>query len=271
MKKFKITTFLLLTLSILTTTQAGTADIPVPDGMVFVHGGTLPDIGNGEITVGSFHIAKYPVTWGEWKAVRDEGRARGYDIGNSGAGCADDHPVHSVNWYDVVRWCNLRSEIEGRTPVYTVDGDIYREGWHADVEVDATANGYRLPTDAEWEFAARGGTKSRNYTYSGSDKVDEVAWHMDNSGGAACNYWEGRGTWPVGRKTANELGIHDMSGNVWEWCFEWDPNRGSRRLLRGGGWGSNANNCRVDTRDSYWPDTVENRTGFRVVLSPDQS
>ncbi len=232
----------------------------VPKGMVFVQGGTLPDIGNGVITVDSFYIGKYEVTWGEWKAVRAEASARGYDIGNRGDGCADDHPVHTVSWYDVVKWCNLRSEVEGKTPVYTVGGNIYKTGEHDDVEVNASANGYRLPTDAEWEFAARGGTQSQGYTYSGSNDVNEVAWYGGNS--------EGR-THPVGKKATNELGLHDMSGNVWEWCFDWVPHWvGSNRVFRGGSWRSIAYCCRVAGREYSHPEGADYVLGFRAVLPP---
>ncbi len=232
----------------------------IPDNMVFVQGGTLPDIGNGEITVDSFYIGKYEVTWGEWKAVRAQASARGYDIGDRGDGSADDHPVHSVSWYDAVKWCNLRSEIEGRTPAYTVGESIYKTGEYDDVEVNGSANGYRLPTDAEWEFAARGGTQSQGYAYSGSNDVNEVAWYEDNSEGSSH---------PVGKKAANELGIHDMSGNVWEWCFDWHPSYvGSDRVLRGGSWYDLAGYCRVADRDYDYPDYTDVDIGFRAVLPP---
>jgi formylglycine-generating enzyme len=240
-----------------------------PEGMVFVQGGTLPDIGHGELNVSTFYMDKYETTKALWDEVYAWAITNGYAFDNTGSGCASNHPVHTVNWYDAVKWCNARSQMEGRQPVYTVNGAVYKAGQSNDV-VQTTAVGYRMPTDAEWEFAARGGTQSQGCEYSGGNDVGAVAWYWDNSGGAACDYWgTGRSTWPVGQKDANELGIHDMSGNAWEWCFDWDPeSEGSGRVIRGGGWYYLAGYCRVGGRNNANPDGAINYLGFRAVLSP---
>lgn len=234
----------------------------VPSAMVLVTGGTLSDIGNGVLDVASFSIGKYEVTWGEWQTVRTYAAANGYDIGSSGAGSDTDYPVHTVNWYDVVKWCNARSEMEERTPVYTVGGAVYRSGENDDVGVNAAATGYRLPTNAEWEYAARGGTQTEGYEYSGSNDVNAVAWYIGNAGD---------GTHTVGTKAANELGLHDMSGNVYEWCFDWYPGQeGSFRVIRGGSWNTSAGSCRVGLRYPYRPGIAYGHVGFRAVLPPGQ-
>ena len=132
-----------------------------------------------------------------------------------------------------------------------------------------TGKKFRLPTEAEWEYAARGGNQSKGYKYSGSNSISDVAWYDDNSGDK---------THPVGQKTPNELGIYDMSGNVWEWCQDWygdyssssqtnptGPSSGSYRVLRGGSWNNGARNCRVSNRGSYNPDSRSYRSGFRLA------
>jgi hypothetical protein len=171
----------------------------VPEGMVRVAGGQLPaTTPPGPLDVSTFFMGSWEVTWGEWKSVRSWAASNGYDIGSAGQGCQDHHPVHSVNWYDVLKWCNAKSEMEGLQAVYAVGGSVYRSAEVVPVW-ESSASGYRLPTEAEWQFAASGGTSSQGYTYSGSNNPSLVAWYAANSGGAACNLAFGRGTWPVGR------------------------------------------------------------------------
>ena len=158
----------------------------------------------------------------------------------------DNHPVIHVSWNDAKSFCE----------------------WLA----RKTSQTFRLPTEAEWEYAARGGNKSNGYKYSGGNNIDNVAWYTSNSGGK---------THQVGTKSPNELGIYDMSGNVWEWCQDWYGNyssssqsnptgssSGSSRVLRGGSWGGSAGDCRVSNRNRSNPDRRYDSHGFRLVLVP---
>jgi formylglycine-generating enzyme required for sulfatase activity len=236
---------------------AGGAAGSVEKNMVRVEGGALPS-GSGLAgqVVATFQIGKYEVTWGEWQKVRVWAVANGYDLKDVGQGLSESHPVTDVNWYDVVKWCNAKSEKEGKTPVYQVSGTTYKTGQTVPT-VSESANGYRLPSDKEWEWAARGGKNSKGYTYAGSNDVFSVGWFKGNS--------EGK-THEVGGKLANELEIYDMSGNVWEWCF--DLAGASDRRIRGGGWDSGAGATVADRGISVAdPDLRGYDFGFRLARS----
>ena len=136
---------------------------------------------------------------------------------------------------------------------------VYRTGEVTDPQGVSSATGYRLPTEAEWEFAAHGGTQTNGYTYSGSNDLDAVGWYQENSGYTVHE---------VGKKQSNELGIYDMSGNLWEWSGSWYPGaEGSGRVIRGGGWYFYAVYCAVDLRYGNGPEDRDNLIGFRVALS----
>lgn len=235
-------------------------------------GGTLATTNELDGTeVDGFYIGRYEVTWSEWDEVRDWAVDNGYrNLTVPGEGCAANHPVHSTGTlFNVLKWCNAKSEKEGLAPVYTDDeGEVYRDGASsATAYQNLLANGYRLPLDAEWEFAARGGNESNDYIYAGSNDLDEVGWYWENSREATreIGYTDGRGTWPVGRKLPNALGLYDMSGNVLERC--WDPQDGLARV-RGGARRQGAEHGRVDFRDFVFPgEFVSNYAGLRLARS----
>jgi len=196
-----------------------------PEGFADVAAGALPESSwGGAQAVDRFFMGKTEVTWSEWQTVRTWAAVNDYDIGSVGAGTGPNRPVTDVSWHQVLKWCNARSEKEGLTPVYRVGDSIYRTGDSVPTVVSA-ANGYRLPIEKEWEFAARGGMKTNGFEYGGSNDINAVAWYFSNSGSSARD---------VATKQANELGLFDMSGNVWEWCFDTYSGAGTDRVCRGG-------------------------------------
>jgi formylglycine-generating enzyme len=220
----------------------------VPSG-TFMMGSDDPEADDDEkpvhtVTLPNFAIGKYPVTQALWTAIMGDNPA--YFKGTN-------RPVEQVYWEDTQRFLQKLNE----------DSRL-AHGQH-----------FRLPSEAEWEYAARGGYQSGGYRYAGSNVLDEVGWYDENSHGQ---------TEPVGLKLPNELGICDMSGNVWEWCADhmhdsyvgapadgsaWvDRKEGAYRVFRGGGWRYNARYSRPSSRNNFIPSTRSNRYGFRVVLFP---
>lgn len=243
---------------------------------IFVEGGTFHN-GTSNVTLSSFYIEKYEVTQSGYQAVM--GTNPSSFPGNP------NRPVERVSWFKAIEYCNLRSMQEGLTPCYSYSSygtnpANWPAGWYtsshnqANVSCNWSAIGYRLPTEMEWMFAAKGGNGSQGYTYSGSNTIDNVARYSLNSDGR---------TWDVGGLAANELGTFDMSGNVWEWV--WDnhentyptgdqtnptgPQGGDRRVRRGGGWNTDANYCTVSFRSHSIATYSLNVIGFRCVrVSP---
>lgn len=251
----------------------------IPDGFVLVEGGTFANRHSRyygqEGKLASFYIGKYEITQKEWTDVMGS---------NPSAFNADHLPVDTVSWYDALEYCNKRSIKEGLKPFYRIDtrhADPENRNEHDSVKwtvtYDAEADGYRLPTEAEWEYAAGGGRLSESRLYSGSDDADEVAWYWRNAGN---DYLSGGWNWPaieqnenrtrpVGSKQPNELGLYDMSGNVREWCWDWyagfEEPEGMWRVTKGGGWVGDVSNTEPAFRGKFDPNGLGPDQGFRVV------
>lgn len=238
-----------------------------PAGFVLVEAGTFT-MGSDPSTSGrdsdeirqrvrisnDFYMSTYEVTQAEFRSIMGL---------NPSKFKGDNLPAENMSWYDAIEYCNRKSRGEGLTPCYTTAGGM--------ISCDFSANGYRLPTEAEWEYAAAGGKNGRNYRFSGGNELDAVGWYAANSGNR---------TNPVGKKQANELGLFDMSGNVSEWCWDWyapypggsvtDPRGpffGWRRTERGGGWYAGARFCRSANRNMSVPESTSAGLGIRLVRS----
>jgi sulfatase modifying factor 1 len=282
--------------------------ITVDDEMVLIPAGSF-DMGDtfneGEsdelpvhaVFVSAFYIDKFEVTKSKWDDVYTWAIENGYSFERSGTSKATNHPVHTITWYDMVKWCNARSEKEGKTPCYYTDVTktaVYRTGQLAVVNnwVNWEANGYRLPTEAEWEKAARGGAAGHRFPWSDSDTITHSRANYYSSSSYSYDVSPTRGshpdydtgddlyTSPVGSFAANGYGLYDMAGNVYEWCWDWygssyyssspgsDP-RGSAsgpyRVLRGGSWGRSAHRTRCANRSDRAPGSSNYGLGFRCV------
>jgi formylglycine-generating enzyme len=246
-----------------------------PGQMILVQGGTFTN-GTSDVTVSSFYLGKYEVTQSEYQAIMGVNPSYFPNVTNG--------PVEQASWFNAIEFCNRNSMSEGLNPCYSystygTNPTNWPAGWntdhnnHTNVSCSWTANGYRLPTEAEWQYAARGGNQTHNYTYSGSNDIDPVAWYWDNSDGTSHT---------IGTKTANELSLFDMSGNVWEWCWDIYGNytsgaqtnphgavSGFYRVFRGGGWDIDADFCTVSYRSGDDATASSGGVGFRCVrVSP---
>ncbi len=252
--------------------------VDIPENMVFVEGGSFEmgdhfweqqEGGDDEQPVHTVNLSSYYIC--ETEVSNDE-----YNLIMNG-GSGTNYPQANVNWYNTIKFCNLKSIAENRTPCYTVDGESNPLLWPASFTPDVSwnTNGYRLPTEAEWEYAARGGIHNEdNLRYSGcheESSLGEYAWYGSNGGPGE-----------IGTKLPNQLGIYNMNGNLWEWCWDWydadyfdvspvdnphGPEAGSLKTGHGGAIGHAAHYSRVANRNFGNPASGYSWVGFRIALS----
>lgn len=275
---------------------------PAPNGMAYIPGGafqmgdafnegSIAELPRHTVFISSFFMDKNLVGRELWLEVRTWGEANaGYGFANAGSFRDVNHPVSWINWFDAVKWCNARSEREGLTPCYYTDPaltQVYKTGETAPY-VKWNASGYRLPTEAEWEKAALGGLNGQRFpwgdtiTHSQANYISDARYAYDISPTRGYHPTWGLGTSPAGAFPANGYGLHDMAGNLWQWCWDWfdqdwyansqaiqdntrGPVGGSYRVLRGGVWNDVADSSRCAFRVTYNPDYRGYYFGFRCV------
>ena len=282
-----------------------TVNSAVPTGFALIPQGAftmgdsldgLSDAPTRTVTLDAFYMGKYEVTKAEWDEVRTWGLSNGYSDLAAGSGKASNHPVQTITWYMMVKWCNARSQKEGLTPAYyTNDAQttIYKTGSVnvTNAQVKWSASGYRLPTEAEWEKAARGGLSGKRFPWGDTISHSQANYYASSSisydsSGSVNNYHPTYATGsmpytsPVGAFAANGYGLFDMAGNVWERCWDWygtyaagsqtnprGTTSGTSRVCRGGGWNDNAADSRVAYRIHRDPTITYIHFGFRVLRS----